>query len=352
MPDYSHFQTGAALVQAALAGETTRVPVSAQMHEFVAAQLKIPGEIFYTRPDLMVPAMLEAQTQYGLDVASLTFDVYNIEAEALGQRVIFTDANMADVDRSAPLVREHSDLARIKTPDFDSAGRFPKVIEMLALFKKLTGLEPTLSFCAPFSLAANLRGIERLLMDICADPDFARELFERVTEQVLAPWILYQKKHFPNAMKISGADATASVPIVNLDILRNWIVPYILRLREICGRAVSVANWVGESHLKNPEEMLELKLAVSGRSIRGQDPDVFALTPEFYKRFAEKHNAPLTLGVGAAFLTESTPGEIAARVREYVRVGRRGGRFALYLCNIGATTPPENLRAAVEAAHD
>jgi len=157
-----------------MAGETTRVPVYAQMHEFAAAQLKIPGEIFYTRPDIMVPAELEIQSRFGLDVASLTFDVVHIEAEALGQRVIFTDANMADVDRSMPLVREHSDLARIKTPDFDSAGRFVKVIEAFALFKQLTGLEPPLSFCAPFSLAANLRGIESLLMDIYTDPDSAR----------------------------------------------------------------------------------------------------------------------------------------------------------------------------------
>jgi hypothetical protein len=44
-----------------------------------------------------------------------------------------------------------------------------------------------LSFCAPFSLAAHIRGIEPLLMDIDSDPDFARSLFDRLTEDVLAP---------------------------------------------------------------------------------------------------------------------------------------------------------------------
>lgn len=335
-----------------MAGITTRVPVYAQMHEFAVAQLKIPGKIFYTRPDIMVPAELEIQSQYGLDVANFTFDVYNIEAEGLGQRVIFTDAHMADIDRSVPLVRQHSDLARIKTPDFDSTGRFAQVIAAFGLFKRLTGLEPTPSFCAPFSLAANLRGIEQLLMDIYTAPDFVHELFERITDQVLAPWIIYQRKHFPNATKFSGADATASLPIVNLEILRNWIVPYIFRLRELCKVDVSVANWVGESRLKKPEEMLKLKLTVSSGAIQGQDPDVYALTPEFYQRFADAHNVPLILGIGAAFLAESTPAEIVARVRQYVRVGRQYGRFALYLCNVGATTPPENLRVAVQAAHE
>ena len=351
MPDYAHFQAGAALMQAAMAGETTRMPVYAQMHEFVAAQLRIPGEVFYTRPDVLVPAMLEVQTQYGLDVVNLTYDIYNIEAEALGQRVVYTDANMADIDRGVQLVRERSDLACIKTPDFDAAGRFAKVIEILTLFKRLTGLEPSPGFCAPFSLAANLRGIEPLLMDIYADPDFARELMTRVTEEVLAPWILYQQKHFPNATGISGADATASPPIVNVGMLKQWVVPYILRLRELCGSGVYVANWIGESRLKNPEEMLKLKLAVGPGSLQGQDPDVAALGPNMYKRLAEKNGVPLILGVGAAFLATSTPSEIAERVRRYVETGRKGGRFALYLCNIGATTPPENLRAAVETAH-
>jgi hypothetical protein len=72
-------------------------------------------------------------------------------------------------------------------------------------------------------------------MDIYTDPDFARSLFDRVVEELLAPWILHLKKEFPNATSISGDDATGSLPIVNLEILQDWIVPYVMRLREICG---------------------------------------------------------------------------------------------------------------------
>jgi len=151
---------------------------------------------------------------------------------------------------------------------------------MQSLFRDLTGIEPTLSFCAPFTLAANLIGIERLLLAIYAEPDLARELLNRVTEQVLAPWIFYQKKAFPRAVKISGADAMASIPVINLSILKQWVVPCILRLRELCGPEVYVANWVGEHYLKRPVEMLELKLTVGPGSIQGQDPDVAALSPD------------------------------------------------------------------------
>ncbi len=349
--DFSNFQEGSARLRLSMAGLADRVPVFGQLHEFAAEHLGIPRREFFTRPDLSVPALLQTQSDFDIDVASITFDVYNIEAEALGQELVWIDGCMPDVDRSKPLIRDRSDLARIRTPDFETAGRFQQVIRMNALFRELTGLEPALSFCAPFSLAANLRGIEQLLIDMHEDPEFARGLMEAITDEVLAPWILHQKRRFPGAAKIAGADAAASLPIVNLPILKRWIMPSIQRLRELCGPGIYVANWVGERYLPDPTEMLRLKLAVGPGALWAQDPDVETLGPAVFKEFAIAHDAPLVLGVGAVFLALAAPGEVEARVREYVEVGGRGGRFALYLCNVGATTPPANLRAAVETAH-
>lgn len=349
--DYSFFQAGAALMKRSLAGKAERIPVSAQMHEFVAAQMGIDPRTFYNDPTVMVPAMLAVQAAFGLDVASITYDVYNIEAEALGQRLLLTDAAMPDIDRSLPLIKDRDDLRLIKTPDFANSGRFAVVLERHSIFNRLTGLQPTLSFCAPFSLAANIRGIEQLLTDVYTDPPFAAHLLDLVTNDVLAPWIACQKQHFPQATSISGADATASLPIVNFHILKEWALPYIHRLRDTCGAGVYVGNWVGERLSHAPQEMLDLKLEACGRWIQGQDPDVEALGPELYKDFAGRHDVPLILSIGAAFLASSTPDEIARRVDEYIRCGARGGRFALYICNVGASTPPQNLRAAVEAAH-
>jgi len=350
-PDFTRFQEGAARLRLAMTGPVDRVPVLAQLHEFAAEYLGIPRREFFTRPDLSVPALLQTQHDFGIDVPSVTFDVYNIEAEALGQKLVWLDGGMPDVDRSQPLIRDRADLARIRVPDFDAAGRFRQVIRMSALFRELTGLEPTLSFCAPFSLAANFRGVEQLLLDMHEDPGFARGIMDAVTEEVLAPWILYQKRCFPASTRISGADATASLPIVNLPVLCRWVIPSIQRLRALCGPEVSVANWVGERYLPDPSEMLRLKLAVGPGALWAQDPDVESLAPSVFKAFAAAHQVPLILGVGAGFLALATPQEVAARVREYVEVGGRGGGFALYLCNLGATTPPENLRVAVETAH-
>jgi uroporphyrinogen-III decarboxylase len=211
-------------------------------------------------------------------------------------------------------------------------------------------MEPSLSVCAPFTLATGLRGIEQFLLDIYTEPDFAREILDRITDEVLVPWTRYQQRAFPGATGVSAVDATASPPVVNLEILREWVTPPILRLRKACGPGVATANWAGERFLADPMPMLALKLLVGPGALWGQDPDVEALGPAYYRQYADRHNVPLILGVGA-FLATADPAAVADRVWRYVETGGRGGRFALYLCNLGATTPPENLAAAVEAAH-
>ena len=348
---YAAFQSGATLLAAAMTGVPSRVPVLAQMHEFVAGYLGIPRREFFRRPEIMVPALLEVEQHFCLDVASISYDVYNIEAEALGQPLAWTEQGMPDIDRSAPLIRDRDDLSRLQAPDFDAAECCQRVLRMHDLFRKLTGMEPSLSVCAPFTLATNVRGIEQFLVDIQTEPDFARALLDRITDEVLVPWTLYQQRAFPGAGRVSAVDATASPPIVSLEILRDWVAPPILRLRDACTPGVSTANWVGERFLADPTAMLDLKLQVGPGSLLGQDPDVEALGPVFYKQYALRREVPLVLGVGAAFLAQARPAAVAERVRHYVETGARGGRFALYLCNLAANTPPENVRVAVDTAH-
>ena len=349
--DYSSFQVGARRMETALKGIPDRVPVCAQMHEFVMRELAINAKEFYTAPHYLPAGTLEIMERYGIDVPVVDYDVYNIEAEALGQTVIYSDHGMPDVDRSRPLIRGPGDLVKIKTPDFDTQGRFSNVIEMQSIFYELTGVAPTLGFCAPFSLAGNILGIEPLLMAIDSDPDFIRNLFDRLTEDVLIPWINYQKMKLPNNRGIVGSDATASLPIVNPYMLKEWVVPWILRLREVCGPEVYVPNWVGESYLKNPEDMFELKLQVCPEFLEGQDPDVAEIGPTPYRYYADNKGVPLILGIGAGFMDLSTSDQVAERVKHYIEVGGKDGRFALYLCNLSAQTPPENLKAAIDAVH-
>ena len=345
---YFSFQEGQARMDAALNGIPDRVPVSAQIHQLVRKELDINATEFYATPAYLPAGTLEVMEKYGIDFPYLDYDVYNIEAEGIGQAMIYGDMMMPEVDRTKPLIRDQEDLAKIRTPDFKTQGRFANVVEMFRQFERLIGAGTTVGITAPFTLAGNIRGIEALLMDIYEAPDFVRALFDRITFELLVPWIEFLKSELPRAKSICCSDAVSSLPIVNMEILRQWSIPYILKLRKICGPEVYVPNWVGEHYLPNPEEMLDLKLKVCPDFLEGQDPDVARIGPEVYKAYAQRQNVPLILGIGARFLSRSSVEQVVERVRHYVTVGGKDGRFALMLCNLADDTPPANILAAVE----
>ncbi|UCH21745.1 MAG: hypothetical protein JSU83_00265 [Deltaproteobacteria bacterium] len=348
---YSIFHEGIRRYEIAMQGIPDRVPMYAQLHDFARKEKGVSAAEFYTNSEILVTSSLETMKRWGVDYPIIDYDVYNIEAEALGQKIFYSANGIPDIDRTQPLIQSHGDLKKIKTPDFKRAGRFPQVLRMYSLFRELTDIEPDLNFCAPFTLAANLRGIEQLLMDILMAPGFARDLLTRITEEVLIPWIWHLKSEFPETKAICGSDAMSSLPIVNLDILEDWSATYISRLRQACGSEIYVPNWIGESHLKDPLKMFDLKLKVCPRFLEGQDPDVAHIGPEVYKEYAENKGVALILGIGSSFLTSSRPQDIVKRIQHYITAGGKNGRFCLYLCSVDSVTPVENLKAAVQAIH-
>ena len=149
---------------------------------------------------------------------------------------------------------------------------------------------------------------------------------------------------------ISGADAWASVPNINLEIQKEFNLPYIEKIRRECGERVVVRNWVGESKLHEPEKLLELKLKASPQLLLAQDPDVEFLGPELFSEFAQEYDVPLVLGVGAGFLRTAHAEDVKAKTRRYIHAAKQCRGFALYLCNVESSTPPENIAAVVDLA--
>ncbi len=348
---YRQFQAGYDRVAQAAVGAADQVPIFVQLCECIPRQMGVSARDAFHDPECIVHGTLEICRRFDIDVPAVDYDAYNIEAEAIGQQIIFDDHVMPDVDRSHPLIQSRSDLKRLTTPDFDRAGRCAMVVETYRQFERLTGIAPGVWFCAPFSLAANIRGISDLIMDICLNPEFARDLFDFITDDLLIPWIAYLTEHLPNAPSIAGADAMASLPVINEKIMAEWIVPYIEKLRHAFGPGLIVPNHTGERFSASPERFMDMRRRANPKFIEGQDPDVAKLGPEFYKQYAQKHDLPLLLGLGAAFLNNATPDDINRRVKHYIEVGNQNGRLWFYLCNLSPSTPDANIQAAVQAVH-
>jgi len=330
-------------------GIPDRVPFIAQMHEFAMACSKSSAKKFYTDPECIVHSTIDTADKFGFDIPWLGYDVYNIEAEALGLPIVFSDTRPPEIGTNKPLIRTKGDLEKLITPDPFSSARMPFVLKTNRLFEKATGHPPPIQFTAPFSLAITLRGYENFITDISTEPEFAHAILQFITQSVLAPWIEAMKKESPGATLYRGADAMASMPLVNLPILEEFVVPYILMLKKLCGEELTTLNWWGESHSNNPKDMLELKRKISPAVIQGQDPDVAKIGPALYKDFAVEHDATLILGIGNLFLQKATLEEIRSRIEHYIEAGSAGGRFMVYFCYLSADTPIANIKEAIRA---
>jgi uroporphyrinogen decarboxylase len=329
-------------IQAAERGFADRVPIYGQIHEYVMASSGIPAREFYSNGKLLVRKTMEIAEKLGLDDPHIAHDTYNIEAEALGMKVKYFNNKVPSLVNE-PLIKKKEDLKTLKPPRPGKDGRMPFVLEVIKEYQKLgikPKLHPSISFTAPFTLAAQLRGVTNFLIDTIQDTTFAHDLLSFVTEEVLKPWIF------------GGADALASPPNMSIKGIKEFALNYILKLRKQFEDEAAVQNWVGESYIREARELLEIKLIASPKIIIGQDPDVEKIGPEIYKEFAKKHDVPLVLGIGNTFLMFSTPNEIKQRIKRYVEVGKEWGKFLLYLCNVGANNSPENLEAVINAVQE
>ena len=342
------FKKGFERIATALSGIPDRVPFTAQMHEFAMHWTRCPPRRFYTDPEALVQGIIDTAADFGFDIPSLGYDVYNIEAEVLGAPVRFFETGSPSIDETRPVIADKDDLKRIKWPDFETAGRMAFVIEIQHFFQERVGHPPPIQFTAPFSLAVILRGYQQLITDIYTDPGFVHRLLRVLTDEILTPWIRTLKRESPESTSLRGADALASFPLVNLAIFEEYVVPYVLRLKEKCGEPVTVLNWWGESHLSDPVKLLQQKQVVSPALVQGQDPDVLKLGPKLYKKFATENGPALSLGIGDTFLKKAGPDEIRARISDLLAVCKPGGKLILYFCNLTTTTPVDHLKTAIK----
>jgi uroporphyrinogen decarboxylase len=346
------FDRGFQRLARAMSGTPDRVPLVAQMHEFAMGWTGAHGPSFYTRADLLAPGIIQTAERFGFDVPSLGYDVYNIELEALGQPLVFPDRSTPTPDATHLLVRDRADLASLHPPAPGEAGRMPFVLEVHRIFRERTGVEPAIQFCAPFSLATLVRGYAGFIEDIALDPGFAHDLLAFLTDRVIAPWIDAQKAALPEAAAAVGADALCSPPMTSPAIVREFAVPYILRLRERCAVPVSVVNWWGESSLSDPADLLDLKRQVAAGLLRAQDPDLERLGVGVFKEYASRHGLTLELGIGESLIARGPVSAIRSRIRGIIAGAAGGGRLVLYLASLSAETPPDHVRAAVDAVKE
>jgi len=328
------------------------IAVGAQINDHAAFLYGVSSERFFTDADIFTDAQLLVTEYYKLDTLSNFWDVYNVEAEAMGQKVVYFPDRLPDIDRTQPLVAQPSDLDRLHPPDPYKSGRMPWIQKVNKKFLDVTGKLDRAYFTAPFSLAANIRGYENLMEDIFQRPGFAHRLFKFLCDEVLVPHIevMREKAGMPDLL-MDGRDAWASPPMITLDMMDEYVVTYTERLRDkVGGNLITRGNW-GDAKSRDPERFFAQKVKCSPGSLSVLDPDLYEVGPERVKAYANEHNLFVTAGVDAALLQEGPVETIVERIKLYIDKIAKDGRCMIHLNQIPGETPSEHVHAAVAACH-
>ena len=195
---------------------------------FAADQIGVKYGQYVTDYRVLVEGQLRTAEKFDIDMVSTISDPAR-EAGDLGAKVRFFDDQPPAFEESDALLADKGILSRLKVPDPTSTPRMLDRIQAVALFREKVAGERIVEgwIEGPCACAANLRGINTLMLDFHDDPVFVNELLTFATELGIA---------FARAQRDAGAelmgvgDAVAS--LIGRPIFEKMIAPYHAKLVE------------------------------------------------------------------------------------------------------------------------
>jgi uroporphyrinogen decarboxylase len=345
---------------AGIYGRPDRVPLILQPYTYAMAMHGLTSDRFFREAAPFINASANMANYFGVDFWSPVFDFYNIELDALGQKLIWRPNSEPDVDTSTPLIAEQADLDRLKPPVAGRSGRMPFVLDSYRRYMDLMGLPPMCYCCSPFTMAVLVRGYVNFLRDMKRTPEFAHRLMEFLSMEVVVPWI-DKMVEVTNASIVVMSDAWASAPNMTPPMIREFCLPYVQKVIKATNSAmrtvVDSGSW-GEKETRDPREILDIKMEMmAGNPIKPLRPFFLLVWNEDYegvgiqkiRDYAEEKKVCLMLNIRPNLLEEGPRQAIVRTVKGLIHEGAGDGRFVLLINLVPVGTPVENVHTAVAA---
>ncbi len=315
-----------------------RLPAMPITMMFAADHSRVHYHEYATDFRVQVEAQLRVAEDYDFDYVSVISDPA-VEAADCGAVVKFYPDQPPAIDEAHARLADKSDLARLRAPDPLGGGRMHDRVKAVAHFKERVSEEKLIEGWVegPAAEAADLRGINTLMLDFYDDPPFVRDLFAFVVEMETA---------FAAAQIAAGADligiGDAAASLVGPRHYRDFVWPAEQKLVDavrakggrvrlhICGNTRHILEGMGQLGC----EIVDLdSLAPLSEGRARMGPDQILLG----------NIDPVRV------LRNGTPPSVSAAVGECHR--QAGPRFIVGAgCEVPRDTPPENLRALVKYA--
>jgi uroporphyrinogen decarboxylase len=150
-------------------------------------------------------------------------DVYNVEAEAMGCRVIYFENSNACPAIIDPLIASGSELAGIHVPDPESEGRMPLYLQVAEALHRELGTHMIVrgSVTGPFTLAATLLGAEKYAIATVEEPQLARDLLTLCSQAT----VRYGKAFLRRGVEPVIFDSRATPLLASPRVFREMVKP-------------------------------------------------------------------------------------------------------------------------------
>lgn len=304
-----------------------------------ARVLGVPVGVYNRDGKVMGNAHVAAFRRYGNDLI-LIFSTTSTLAEAMGTKMKFFDEDAPQIEE--PFLKQHSDISKLKLPDFSKDGRLPVYMEATEICVKEVGSEVVVStvFGGPLTTAAALYPVELLTRDMIKNPAWVHELLEICTQAGI--------KFIDEILKRGAlpiiVEPIGSGSLVSPRHFKEFVAPYLKRLADHVhktgGGMPAVLHICGKT-TPNFKAMLEA------------DFDIWSLDACDLgeAKASAGHRVALVGNVIPANLLKNTPEEIDAEAREICeKMGDKVGFILGSGCEVPINTPPENVDALINAA--
>lgn len=318
-----------------------RLPCTPMITDHASRLIGIQVSDYLFSSKYMAKAHLKAYEIYGHDNIGLSPDIVAMP-EALGCKLKYFNDDRPQL--LEPVIREYEDIEKLFIINPDKDGRLHIYLDALDIIREEIGQEVRVGtgIGGPFTIAGLLRGTSTFIRDVKRNPEFVHKLLSIVTSNIKE----YIQFAYIRGYTCSLGEPLASNSIIGPKCFREFVKPYIIEIvdfyKNLYGKGPSL-------HICGKTDLIWKDIADAG--VRRFSVDNEMDLEKLKNSVGHKLSLAGNVSPVDVLLYGTRKMVINSSLNCLEKAWDNPKGFSLSSgCTIALNTPPENIKAMMEAA--